>query len=233
MDVITSNLRHLSWNPIAERKTERKAAKEPPPSPSISYSSSLRTLRSHSSSRRSSSIHHALATMPHTDELPTSITALEGMLNHHASQLQQLADRVEAVNEWIDLDEIVVARMSAEKDKSGGRQRKDGREKVSRMEGKIKGQKVVSFSGKHEKSEENGPGISCGVLEARKRILAMRQWRKELEHSVCWQREEYWRIEHAMGRKGCENMGGGEGGGAGAMDGTVGRKWNSGSEEAV
>lgn len=166
--------------------------------------------------------------MPHTDDLPTSITALEGMLNHHASQLQQLADRVEAVNEWIDLDEIVVARMSAEEDKSAARKRKDGRENASRTEGKFKGQRVVSFSGKHEKCEENGPGISCAVQEARKRILAMRQWRKELERSVCWQREEYWRIEHAMGRKGSENMGGEEGGGAGAMAGTVGRKWDSG-----
>lgn len=28
MDVVTSNLRHLSWNPIAERKTDSKAEKD-------------------------------------------------------------------------------------------------------------------------------------------------------------------------------------------------------------
>lgn len=135
---------------------------------------------------------------------------------------------MEAVNEWIDLDEIVMARMSADETKSAGGAGKYGRGTATRMEGKVRVQRVMSFAGKYEKNEENGSGISCGVEEAKERIRAMRQWRKELERSVCWQREEYWRVEHAMGRKGSENMGEGEGGGAGVIEGTVGRKWDSG-----
>ncbi|MCJ1261177.1 hypothetical protein MMC22_001041 [Lobaria immixta] len=227
MEVITSNLRHLSWNPIAERKTDNKAGKDQPPlSPSINYSSSLITHRTPSSSRRSSSIHHAHATTSHTDELPTSVTALEGLLNHHASQLQQLADRVEAVNEWIDLDEIVLARMRADEDKSMEEKGREERRHGSRMNGKFKVQRAVSFAGKHEKNDEYGRGISCGVQEAKERIQSMRQWRKDLERSVCWQREEYWRVEHAMGKKESETMEGGEAGGAEVTEGTVGRKWD-------
>lgn len=58
--------------------------------------------------------------IPHIYELSTSITAFAGLLNHHASQLQQLTGRVEVMNEWINLDEIVMARMSADDDKSMG-----------------------------------------------------------------------------------------------------------------
>lgn len=49
--------------------------------------------------------------IPNTDPLPTDLGALEGLLNHHASQLKKLADRVESVNEWIEMDGIVLARL--------------------------------------------------------------------------------------------------------------------------
>lgn len=164
--------------------------------------------------------------IPHTDALPTSITALEGLLNHHAPQLQQLAERVEAVNEWIDRDQIVVARMSADEDKSMGDKEGNERKNASPMKEKFKGQRVVSFEGTHEENEEDGPGINRRVQEAKERIQAMRQWRKELERSVCWQREEYWQVEQAMGHKGSGNFGRGEGRGVGVKESTVGRKWD-------
>lgn len=141
-----------------------------------------------------------------------------GVVNHHASQLQQLADRVEAVNEWIDLDKIVLARLSADENKSMRGKGKSERENRSRMDVKFKDPKVVSFAGKYEKNEESAPDTSCGVQEAKERARAVRQWRKELERSVCWQRKGYWRVEHAMGKKGSKNMGEGEKGGAGATE---------------
>ncbi|KAL8939661.1 MAG: hypothetical protein Q9216_003237 [Gyalolechia sp. 2 TL-2023] len=55
--------------------------------------------------------------LPNDDPLPSSFAALEGHLNHHASQLQQLADRVESINEWIELDNIVLARLIRDEEK--------------------------------------------------------------------------------------------------------------------
>ncbi|KAL8896834.1 MAG: hypothetical protein Q9207_007513, partial [Kuettlingeria erythrocarpa] len=55
--------------------------------------------------------------LPNEDPLPASFAALEGHLNHHASQLQQLAERVERINEWIDLDNIVLARLVRDEEK--------------------------------------------------------------------------------------------------------------------
>ena len=49
--------------------------------------------------------------LPNTDPLPADPGALEGLLNHHASQLKKLADRVESVNEWIEMDGIVLERL--------------------------------------------------------------------------------------------------------------------------
>lgn len=39
------------------------------------------------------------------------------------------------------------------------------------------------------------------VRDMRERIKGMKKWRKELERSVFWHREELWRVERAMGRK--------------------------------
>lgn len=51
------------------------------------------------------------ASIPNTDPLPTSAHALEGLLNSRSSQLQKLADRVESVNEWLEMDGIVLAKL--------------------------------------------------------------------------------------------------------------------------
>ena len=55
-------------------------------------------------------------TLTNTDPLPTNPTTLEGRLNHHASQLQKLATRIETVNEWLALDIIVLRRLEKEID---------------------------------------------------------------------------------------------------------------------
>lgn len=70
------------------------------------------SLNSHHPSPRSSSL-----AIPNTDPLPASFAALEGHLNHHASQLAQLATRVELINEWIELDSIVLARLVRDEEK--------------------------------------------------------------------------------------------------------------------
>lgn len=84
----------------------------------------------------------------------------------------------------------------------------------------------MSFVGKDKRKKESWSGFSCGVQEAEGRIWAMRQWRKELERSVCWQREEYWPVEHAMGRKENKSMGKMEGSGTEVTEGTSRRKWD-------
>jgi hypothetical protein len=43
---------------------------------------------------------------------PEKDPAWEGSLNHHASELRVLADRVEQINEWLELDWIVEMRMT-------------------------------------------------------------------------------------------------------------------------
>ena len=53
------------------------------------------------------------ADAPNEDE-PDVSRDLEGLLNHHTSQLQKLADRVHWVNEWIECDWIVMDRMAKE-----------------------------------------------------------------------------------------------------------------------
>lgn len=40
-----------------------------------------------------------------------------------------------------------------------------------------------------------------GIRELHERIKGMKAWRKELERSVVWQREECWRVQGAMGKQ--------------------------------
>ena len=49
--------------------------------------------------------------IPHTDPLPHDKLELEGLKNNLVSQLQKLADRVESINEWMEMDAIKLARM--------------------------------------------------------------------------------------------------------------------------
>lgn len=45
------------------------------------------------------------------DCLPTNKTELEGLCNYHVSQLETLARRVKLLNEYIDLDSIVLSNL--------------------------------------------------------------------------------------------------------------------------
>lgn len=58
----------------------------------------------------------------------------------------------------------------------------------------------------------------CRVRDLRERIKNMKKWRRELERSVTWQREEYRRIEKAMGRKRGEGIERGQGSNASSKD---------------
>ena len=59
-------------------------------------------------------------------------------------------------------------------------------------------------------SEEEKVRAHSGVRELKERIRAMRKWRRELEWSVVWHREECWRVQRAMGVQ-LEDGGVGEG----------------------
>ncbi|KAL8645251.1 MAG: hypothetical protein Q9226_007383, partial [Calogaya cf. arnoldii] len=104
----------------------------PPPSPSPSAKSPS------SHSPRTSKL------PPNTDPLPSSYAALEGNLNHHASQLHALAMRVELLNEWIDLYGIVLGRLRKEVEKAveeGEREREVKGNGEEKKEVKKKGEK--------------------------------------------------------------------------------------------
>ncbi|KAL9043471.1 MAG: hypothetical protein Q9214_003345, partial [Letrouitia sp. 1 TL-2023] len=55
--------------------------------------------------------------LDHNDPLPATFSLLEGQLNQLTSQLQHLADRAEFINEWLDLDAIVLSRLLSEQEK--------------------------------------------------------------------------------------------------------------------
>jgi len=124
---------------------------------------------------------------------------LEGRLNHHTSQLQQLADRVERINEWIEMDEIVLRRLAKDAELAAEEEKKHEGERVT-VETKASGVPQLAFTapggGKEEAPDSNA------VVEVRERVKGMKKWRKELERAVVWQREEHWRVEKAMGRMG-------------------------------
>ncbi|KAL8724588.1 MAG: hypothetical protein Q9166_007864 [cf. Caloplaca sp. 2 TL-2023] len=177
--------------------------------------------------------------LENTDTLPTSHAALEGHLNHHASQLQQLADRVEMLNEWIELDGIVLGRLvrdegrrveegftAMKKENNAEPPRRNVQFELGPRDAHVVGLKRMSLVEKGKRSASLGdvPKIpasslsrsssmmmgkrkeevlAChqGVREVRERIAEMKRWRKEVEKAVVWQREEYWRVEKAMGKK--------------------------------
>lgn len=87
-----------------------------------------------------------------------------------------------------------------------------------------------------EMSAEESVNSNNNVRDIRERIRSMKRWRRELERSVFWQREEYFRIEKAMGKKKPDAELGGvveghEGGGVGGFGawGVGGKTWEKGS----
>ncbi|KAL8861853.1 MAG: hypothetical protein Q9178_001722 [Gyalolechia marmorata] len=276
----------------SERKRDEKSKKSQPPSheqtPLTPSPASTRTIPP---SRASTSSIHPPPASPHfslsprspsssslsptgriatnTDPLPTSYSALEGHLNHHASQLQQLADRAETINEWIELDGIVLGRLVRDEEKrieemmnakkneveksredhevkvlddgAGFRESKEWKKGVhfellprtnggfmpmKLDEGKqVKGKRSVSagevprvsgfssvpssasassmMSGKISVNEVKQRAVEehGGIREVGERIAEMKRWRNEVEKAVVRQREQFWRVEKAMGRK--------------------------------
>ncbi|KAL8768254.1 MAG: hypothetical protein Q9209_005485 [Squamulea sp. 1 TL-2023] len=237
-------------SPASTRITPSRASTfslHPPPA---SPRSSL-ALRSPSTSSSLS----PTARLPNTDPLPASHAALEGHLNHHASQLQQLADRVETINEWIEFDSIVLGRLVRDEEKrveEGWGAEQDATtakptramneikesdefkrgvhfELVPRANGSVMPQilekgkrsaslgdvpKVSGLAGTQpspsspslkkenaKEKKERSIGEHHGIREMRERIAEMKRWRKEVEKAVFWQREEFWRVGSAMGRK--------------------------------
>ena len=91
------------------------------------------------------------------------------------------------INEWIDMDAIVLARLKREVERAAthleeGQEGSEGKEQEERERKK----KMVEAHN--------------GIREIQERIAGMRRWRKEVERAVFWQREEGWRVEEKMGR---------------------------------
>ncbi|KAF6239218.1 hypothetical protein HO173_002479 [Letharia columbiana] len=184
---------------------------------------------------------------PNTDALPGSAGALEGLLNARSSQLQKLADRVESVNEWLEMDGIVLAKLIHDIGAQVGREEeaeRAGREAAERAlalwkennpstpaaskgpvsPGQYRGvnagsSRVSSGEGRPSSGESRVPEVflkgmdlggkskeervneNCGVRDLRERIKGMKKWRREIERTVCWQREEYRRVQKAINRQ--------------------------------
>ncbi|KAL8830499.1 MAG: hypothetical protein Q9191_001403, partial [Dirinaria sp. TL-2023a] len=173
------------------------------------------------------------------DPLPTDIVGLEGRLNHHTSQLQHLADRVERINEWIDMDSIVLQRLIRDSEvvaeaqadlqevtqglqnttiSNAGTSNNNNGTKTNTTTNNSTHIGIPHLSipfttiGGSSKTAPTDPGkkptptqpapTTQAILEARDRISTMRRWKKDLERTVIWQREEYRRVERAMGRTG-------------------------------
>ena len=63
-----------------------------------------------------------------------------------------------------------------------------------------------------KKSLEEVIAEDCGVRELRQRIRGMKRWRREIERTVVWQREEYARVLAAIGKPKSESEQGKEAG---------------------
>lgn len=99
------------------------------------------------------------------------------------------------MNEWLELDALVLARLRQD---IGWDVTKEVEEKSPRLKDEalsVEKEEVVKVL------VEERVGGHCGMLEVRERGRVMRRVRKELERAVCWQREEFWRVERAMGKK--------------------------------
>lgn len=51
------------------------------------------------------------------------------------------------------------------------------------------------------KTKEERISENCGVRDLRERIKAMKRWRREIERTVVWQREEHRRVQKAINRQ--------------------------------
>ena len=112
------------------------------------------------------------------------------------------------INEWIDMDGIVLARLrrevgraaAVESDAEGSEGIGEGQEGKEEREGKEQ-ERRERKEGDLEERKKKKVETHNGIAEIRERIAGMRRWRKEVERAVVWQREEGWRVEERMGRK--------------------------------
>lgn len=207
--------------------------------------------------------------IPNRDPLPLSTDALEGLLNACASQLQKLADRIESVNEWLEMDGIVLAKLvtdmsvQLDKEEDAMQASEEAVERaaalwkennpyssapaasmgpVSPGKGRIAINKATGSpssgggggGGSHSKHRRVSSGESrvpevylknpfllygrkskderiddnCSVRDLRQRIKAMMKWRRDIERTVCWQREEYRRVLKALHRESADESAG-------------------------
>ena len=139
------------------------------------------------------------------DFISSSPELLEGRLNHLASQLQIAAKRIEILNEFKDMEAIVLARLIRD-------------EKSRRAEAEAEVMK--RDSGKW--NQEGDMGVSEGkenveveptseILVERELLVAMKRCKKGMERSVIWQRDEFRRVEKALGRPKEKRMSDGSG----------------------
>ncbi|KAL9131299.1 MAG: hypothetical protein Q9217_000734 [Psora testacea] len=146
------------------------------------------------------------------DTLPPDPAALEAKLNEGMAQLQRLADRVESVNEWIETDDITLARLMAnlqhqfekentEKTKNHSSESHSDPKRKSNITSVRFSSCDAWKSGGSESTAEVMVKENSRTKELRERIKGMKKWRRELERSVVWQREECWWIQEKMGVK--------------------------------
>ncbi|MCJ1335119.1 hypothetical protein MMC09_000385 [Bachmanniomyces sp. S44760] len=142
-----------------------------------------------------------LPNVPHTDTLPASRELKEAMLNHLVSQLQALAKRVTELNEFIELDHILLHSMKKDVKEMKDILEVDGRMKV--MDAR-KGLAKKSLKGTLELEAVAGEErlyhhAGSAMLEMLERLDALKRCKKAMEKSVIWLRDELKRVEDAMG----------------------------------
>lgn len=136
-----------------------------------------------------------------------------------------MALRVDALNEMIDMENIVLARLAREQKEAVGKfaeereggdggKREDGGGAFERFRN---GNGSGNGNGKGEgEVEEEAPPLVTNEMRNKQMLVAeMRRLRKGMEKSVVWQRDEYWRVERAMGRREVGSRKGEEGEGGG------------------
>ena len=159
-------------------------------------------------------------TLQHTDPLPASPEALEGRLNHLASELQIMATRVDKINEFIDMETIVLSRLAKDEKEAAKKRADEQRARDEQQLRNMKTRRAKIWEEPERKylvpkksagsmaslitDEGNGgvgPHVTMEMRNKQELIKEMKRLKKAMEKSVVWQRDEYWRVETAMGRK--------------------------------
>ena len=131
-----------------------------------------------------------------------------------------MAIRVDALNEMIDMENIVLARLTREQKET--QQKEALKRAVESGEGSAFGGENGSGNGEaFEDGLRNGmervrlkeedstreeveivPLMTNEMRNKQMLVAEMKKLKKGMERSVVWQRDEYWRVEKAMGKRG-------------------------------